>query len=150
MCVLRDLSARYIAARRVSGELRTRLIAILHERNRWLDQTAPGGANPSFAQRQLADVERVRRALERSARTATDRALAIEAVIGAVVRQEGVARVRAARAAGASVGRQPGRAVRPDPSLRGGWTPPAPEAEGVRQPDPPGRRSTRMETFATR
>ena len=105
---LRHFAARYIGARRAGGELRTRLVALLHERK--------------LATADHEEIDRVRGTIERSAQVADDRTRALEAVIAAVARHIDVTQLQTVAqppGAGSPVVYRP-----PDAVLRGGWSPP--------------------------
>ena len=81
--VLSDLSRRYVGESRAAKELHTKLQAIEHERERWLDSRADADFNRR-AQGELAEIERVRKALARSSASSTARARAYQALIAAI------------------------------------------------------------------
>jgi hypothetical protein len=117
---LRRFAAEYIRDRSIAGDLKSKLIAIAHDR--------------STGTERRAEVERVRATLERSARTADERLRALEVIIGAVS-------AAAAEIAPAPVDPVPPRVperpvensrtrpgppvLTPDAPVRGGWAPPA-------------------------
>ena len=133
---LTSLATTYVGAQRAGDELRTRLAAIEQERARLLGETQKREYGSS-SDRELADVERVRRTLARSSAASTEHVRALEAVISAVA-ADAVAAYRSRPAARPAVlsapvtrepitSREPGldAPVRPDPGVRGGWSPPA-------------------------
>jgi hypothetical protein len=142
IAALRQLSGGYIRDRRASGELRSRIVTVAHERSR-LMRGVELHQHTELTQRKLAENESVRTELERSARAADDRLRAVEAVIAAVVTEaaapqtaplaeevkarEGRARPAPVRAPHPSrlrpkAPRAP--AAGPDVPLRGGWSRP--------------------------
>jgi hypothetical protein len=128
--VLRRVSADYIRSRRAAGELRTRLVSVAHERTRLVDNIPPESLGER-AQSRLAEIERVRGTLERSARAADERVRAVEAVIAAIVIATGDAGPAPVPSAPEEIESAPAdeswvQAAGPtDPTVRGGWTPPA-------------------------
>ncbi len=81
---LRHLTSEYIRERRTAGELRSRLVSVVHERSR-LSDGIPTESQGERTQRQLDELEHVRGTLERSARAADARVGALEGVIAAIV-----------------------------------------------------------------
>jgi len=83
VAALRSLASTYVGARRAGDELRTRLAAIEEDRVRLLSsrQQVEYG---SSSDRELAEVERVRRTLARSSAASAEHLRALEAVITAV------------------------------------------------------------------
>jgi hypothetical protein len=143
---LRSLATTYVGAQRAGDELRTRLVTIEQQRARLLGETQKREYGSS-SDRELADVERVRRTLARSSAASTEHVRALEALISAVAadtvaafRRAPVVRQRAATGGPADADRPasagPGLVAptRPDPGVRGGWSPPSPD------PEPPARR----------
>jgi hypothetical protein len=133
--VLRSLASNYIAAQRAGTELRTQLAAIERERTRVLDaagRTEYGGPSD----RELAEIERVRRTLARSSAASVEELRALEAVIAALASDAldvlseqpapapatGAARVRAAEFFPVSSR---------DAVHRGGWSPPPTPPSGT-------------------
>jgi len=136
IAALRQLSGGYIRDRRASGELRSRIVAMAHERSR-LVQGVELHQQTERTQRRLAEVEKVRLALERSARAADDRLRGVEAVIAAVVTE--AAALPADTTPQADPARPARRPTRVDPApsrpadtrgmgtqapVRGGWSRP--------------------------
>ena len=103
VAALRRMGSEYIRARRTSGDLRARLVAVAQQRVQIGDQ---------------AEIERVRATLERSSRAADERIRAMEAVISsiAVAIAESAPRAPAART--------PQLAGATDAPVRGGWVAP--------------------------
>lgn len=125
---LRSLALTYIGARRAGGELRTRLLALEQERAQLL--TAIGDREyGTSSDRELAEIERVRRTIARSSAASSERLRALEAVIAAVAGNVVEANASPADVRPAREGRGEGShvfaEVRPDAAVRGGWSPPS-------------------------
>jgi hypothetical protein len=126
---LRSLASTYVGAQRAGGELRTRLVAIEQDRAKALaaNQQREYG---SASDRELAEIERVRRTLARSAAASAEHLRALEAVIAAVAGDA----VRALGGVTPPAASPPVKAPdplpvpRPDASLRGSWSAPGPDA----------------------
>jgi hypothetical protein len=126
---LRRFASTYLGERRAAGELRTRLVAIEHERARWIE-AAETGALAGRPDRQLAELDRVQGTLARSAAASNERLIALESVIAViaseVVATGGIASDPAAPAPVSPSSSTRSYAVRPDASVRGGWSAPPP------------------------
>jgi hypothetical protein len=134
---LRALALTYIGARRAGGELRTRLLAIEQERAQLLGAIGEHEYG-SASDRELAEIDRVRRMIARSSAASTERLRALEAVIAAVA---GNVLTRSVTQAPAAAFPQPARSeprpfaeVRPDAAVRGGWSPPSDAVVASRDP----------------
>ncbi len=127
LAVLRSLATTYVGAQRAGDELRTRLVAIERQRAKLLVQTQEREYG-STSDRELADVERVRRTLARSASASAEHVRALEAVISAVA-IDGVAIFDRAPALPAESESGAGllAPTRPEAGVRGGWSPPPPD-----------------------
>lgn len=140
---LRSLAMTYIGARRAGGELRTRLLAIEHERAQILG--AIGDREYGTASdRELAEIDRVRRTIARSSAATSERLRALEAVIAAVA---GNVLAERSKRPGPPTATPPVRErpaafaeVRPVPEARGGWSPPSDAVVGSRSGDREPRR----------
>jgi hypothetical protein len=137
---LRSLGTTYIGARRAGGELRTRLLALDHERAHLL--AAIGDREyGSASDRELAEIDRVRRTIARSSAASSERLRALEAVIAAIAGN--VVRASARRTAAHAPTPPPRPAfveVRPEAAVRGGWSPPSDALVERRGADQHGRR----------
>ena len=136
---LTSLATTYVGAQRAGDELRARLVEIEQQRARLLGETQQREYGSS-SDRELADVERVRRTLARSSAASTEHVRALEGVISAVA-VDAVAAFRSRRIGGqpaastglaapgttTSLADGPVASTRPDPGVRGGWSPPAPD-----------------------
>ena len=125
---LRSLAMTYIGARRAGGELRTRLLAIEQERAQLLG--AIGDREYGTASdRELAEIDRVRRTIARSSAASSERLRALEAVIAAVagnvLADRSKPRAQPSAASPAQQRPAPSTEVRPAAEARGGWTPPS-------------------------
>ena len=120
-CALGHLASRYIAARRSSGDLRGRLIAATQERSR-LAEAVAGGDTDERARDRLAEADRVRATLERSAHACAEQTAALEAVIAAVAVQ--LSLVLPPRHASPDGHAAAALTLFPDAGLRGGWSAP--------------------------
>lgn len=130
MTALRSLASTYVGAQRAGDELRTRLAAIEQQRARLIGATQ-GREYGTASDRELADVERVRRTIARSSAASTEHLRALEAVITAVATHAVGAFGRRASPAPRS-NDLPAPATltaRPDAAVRGGWSPPPPDEE---------------------
>lgn len=124
---LRSLAMTYIGARRAGGELRTRLLAIEQERAQLLGAIGDREYG-TVSDRELAEIDRVRRTIARSSAASAERVRALEAVIAAVAGNALAARSQPPVAPSPGAPAQPQAAafseVRPAPEARGGWSPP--------------------------
>lgn len=124
MTALRSLATTYVGAQRAGDELRTRLVAIEQQRADLLGRTQEREYG-SASDRELAEVERVRRTLARSSAASTEHVRALEAVISAVAADAVRAFGPVAAAPPAPPPGAPTPSARPDAAVRGGWSPPA-------------------------
>jgi hypothetical protein len=127
LTALRSLATTYVGAQRAGDELRARLVAIEQQRAELLGAVGEREYG-SASDRELADVERVRRTLARSSAASTEHLRALEAVISAVAADAvGVVDRMPAPVPAAVIvpGRKP--SARPDVAVRGGWSPPSPD-----------------------
>jgi hypothetical protein len=124
---LRSLATTYVGAQRAGDELRTRLLTIEQQRAKLLGARQHREYGSS-SDRELAEVERVRRTLARSSAASTEHLRALEAVISAVAADAvGVVVRPPTAAAGRGVPAGPAPSARPDAPVRGGWSPPPPD-----------------------
>lgn len=140
---LRSLAMTYIGARRAGGELRTRLLAIEQERAQLLG--AIGDREYGTASdRELAEIDRVRRMIARSSAASSERVRALEAVIAAVAGNAVAARSQPSMPPPAAAPAQQPPAefseIRPAAEARGGWSPPSDAVVGSRAADREPRR----------
>ena len=116
---LRLFASQYVLSRRVSDDLRLRLVAITRERSRIAEALEPHDVDAA-ASPELVEIDRVRTALDRSASAYEERLRALEAIIAALAceRRPSVPTARPV-AADAHIAEPPvftGEAV-----VRGGW-----------------------------
>jgi hypothetical protein len=134
LTALRSLATTYAGAQRAGDELRTRLGTIEQQRAKLLGATR-NREYGTKSDRELADVERVRRTLARSSAASGEHLRALEAVISAVAADAVGAFDRPVTSRPpAAVVPGPAPSGRPDAPIRGGWSPPP------RDEDPPASR----------
>ncbi len=127
LTALRSLATTYVGAQRAGDELRTRLVAIEQQRAKLLGATHDREYG-SASDRELAEVERVRRTLARSSAASGAHLRALEVVISAVAADAvGAFGAPVASPRVAAVPAGPAPSGRPDVAIRGGWSPPPPD-----------------------